>query len=812
MRILFFLLALATTIALVVILDTTKLLPAPLGRWLSPQQGIWQNAESLDHDYNANLTIPGLKGSTEVYFDERLVPHIFSDNEEDPYFVQGYLHAKFRLWQMEFQTRFISGRISEIVGDAGIKSDRGFRRMGITSAAESSLAFMEKDEVMRQTMDAYTAGVNAYIENLPESQLPIEYKILGYKPEKWTNLKSVLFFKAMSYDLVGGDDDFEQTNLLKILGEADYHLLFPQAEDSLSPIIPKGIPFTKSAEIPLAPADADSVYFHRRDSLWFTQEFKPDPDNGSNNWVVSGAKTKSGKPILCNDPHLSLSLPSIWMEMQITTPTSNAYGVTFPGLPIVVIGFNDYIAFGVTNAGRELKDYYEIRFKDASRTEYWFNNAWKKADLRIEQISVKGSAPFIDTVAYTVFGPVIYDKTFKDKLNQNKAYALSWIAHYPSNPLKMWYQLNRAKNYNDYLEAVQYFNEPSQNIVFASKEGDIAIKQEGKFPLRWEGQGSFVMPGTDSSYMWKEFIPRQDNPFSHNPEQGYLSSANQRAVDTSYPYFIPGSYDMYRGVSINRRLSVMSNITPDDMKRLQNDNYNVFAEHMRPLLLRYVDRDRLSPEALRFLSLLEQWNLNSDIQEKGPTIFENWVDSLRPALFRDELFRNDLPVIFPSDEVIAQCLIRDSTSFKFIDNIITPETETLADILTSSLEKATPGLKKAEDDHRLEWGNFKNTSVYHLLRERMLPFARQGLPIGGGKHIINATKHKNGPSWKMVIHMTTPTEAYGIYPGGQNGNPGSPFYDNTVLDWAKGQHYKLWVMQQKEKEDKRVKATMKFSS
>lgn len=812
MRILFFLLALATTIALVVILDTTKLLPAPLGRWLSPQQGIWQNAESLDHDYNANLTIPGLKGSTEVYFDERLVPHIFSDNEEDPYFVQGYLHAKFRLWQMEFQTRFISGRISEIVGDAGIKSDRGFRRMGITSAAESSLAFMEKDEVMRQTMDAYTAGVNAYIENLPESQLPIEYKILGYKPEKWTNLKSVLFFKAMSYDLVGGDDDFEQTNLLKILGEADYHLLFPQAEDSLSPIIPKGIPFTKSAEIPLAPADADSVYFHRRDSLWFTQEFKPDPDNGSNNWVVSGAKTKSGKPILCNDPHLSLSLPSIWMEMQITTPTSNAYGVTFPGLPIVVIGFNDYIAFGVTNAGRELKDYYEIRFKDASRTEYWFNNAWKKADLRIEQISVKGSTPFIDTVAYTVFGPVIYDKTFKDKLNQNKAYALSWIAHYPSNPLKMWYQLNRAKNYNDYLEAVQYFNEPSQNIVFASKEGDIAIKQEGKFPLRWEGQGSFVMPGTDSSYMWKEFIPRQDNPFSHNPEQGYLSSANQRAVDTSYPYFIPGSYDMYRGVSINRRLSVMSNITPDDMKRLQNDNYNVFAEHMRPLLLRYVDRDRLSPEALRFLSLLEQWNLNSDIQEKGPTIFENWVDSLRPALFRDELFRNDLPVIFPSDEVIAQCLIRDSTSFKFIDNIITPETETLADILTSSLEKATPGLKKAEDDHRLEWGNFKNTSVYHLLRERMLPFARQGLPIGGGKHIINATKHKNGPSWKMVIHMTTPTEAYGIYPGGQNGNPGSPFYDNTVLDWAKGQHYKLWVMQQKEKEDKRVKATMKFSS
>jgi penicillin amidase len=812
MRILFFLLSLGATIALVVMLDTTRILPAPLGKLLSPQQGIWQNAEPLDHDYNADLKIPGLKGNTEVYFDERLVPHIFSDNEVDPYFVQGYLHARFRLWQMEFQTHFISGRICEIVGKVGLESDRNFRRMGLTSAAETSLAFMEKDDEIKGTMDAYTAGVNAFIENLPESQLPLEYKLLGYKPEKWTNLKSVLFFKAMSYDLVGRDDDFEQTNLLKILGEADFNMLFPQAEDSLSPIIPKGIPFTQSVPIPQAPADADSVYFHRRDPIWFRQEFKPDPDNGSNNWVVAGSKTKSGKPILCNDPHLNLSLPSIWMEMQITTPTSNTYGVSFPGLPIIVIGFNDYVAFGVTNAGRELKDYYEIKFKDESRTEYWFDSAWKKADLRIEQITVKGGPAFIDTVAYTVFGPVIYDRTFQDRLGQNKAYALTWIAHYPSNPLKMWHILNRAKSYGDYLDAIQYFNEPAQNIVFASKEGDIAIKQEGNFPLRWEGQGNFVMPGTDSSYMWKGFIPRQDNPFAHNPEQGYLSSANQRAVDTSYPYFIPGSYDMYRGISINRRLSAMNNITPDDMMRLQNDNYNVFAEHMRPVMLRYILRDRLSEDALRYLTIFEQWNLKSDIREKGPTVFENWLDSLRPAMFNDEFGRNNLPVMFPTDEVISQSLIRDSSSFKFVDNIFTPQMETLSELLTASLEKATPGLKAAEDEKKLEWGSFKNTSIYHLLRDNMLPFARQGLPIGGGKHIINATKHKNGPSWKMIVHLTTPTEAYGIFPGGQHGNPGSPFYDNTALDWANGRHYRLWVMQRNQKKDKRVRGTMTFSS
>ncbi len=812
MRILFLLLSLAATFTLVVILDTTKVLPAPLGRLLSPQEGLWQNAERLDQDYNANLTIPGLKGNTEVYFDERLVPHIFSDNEDDAYFVQGYLHAKFRLWQMEFQTHAIAGRISEIIGEKAIDYDRGFRRMGITSAAETTLAFMEKDELVKRTLDSYSAGVNAYIENLPESQLPVEYKLLGYKPEKWTNLKCVLFFKAMTYDLAGADDDFEQTNLLKILGETDFNMLFPEVDDSLSPIIPKGVAFTQSADIPLAPANADSVYFHRRDSVWFTQEFKPDPDNGSNNWAVSGSKTKSGKPILSNDPHLGLSLPSIWFEIQITTPTSNAYGVSFPGLPLVIIGFNDQVAFGFTNAGRDMKDYYEIKFQDRSRTSYWFDNQWKKTDLRIEQINVKGRAPYYDTVAYTVFGPVIYDATFQDKLKQQKAYALSWIGNYPSNALKMWYQLDRAKNYTDYLDALQYFNEPSQNVLFASKDGDIAIKQEGKFPLRWEGQGNFVMPGTDSSYMWKNFIPRQDNPFVHNPEQGYISSANQRPVDSTYPYFIPGSYDMYRGISINRRLSVMTDITPEDMKRLQNDNYNVFAEQMRPVLLKYVARDQLSADAARYLTMLEQWNLNSDIGEQGPTVFEIWIDSLRPELFRDELMRNNLPVIYPKDQVLAQYLTRDSSSFKFIDDINTPQQETIADVITASLEKAALTLKKVEEDKKLAWGTYKNTTIYHTLKNNMLPFARAGLPIGGGKHIINATKHNHGPSWKMVIHLTTPTEAYGIYPGGQQGNPGSPFYDNMAMDWAKGQYYRLWVMQKSDTKDKRVKGTMKFGS
>lgn len=810
MRVFSFFLSLLLTVGFVYMLDTRTVLPVPMGELLSPQEGIWQNADEVQASTSENVKIADLKGKTEVYFDERMVPHIFSDNERDAYFVQGYLHARFRLWQMEFQTHFIAGRLSEIVGDKALELDRKHRRMGIVSSAERTLEMWKEDAEVNEMCTAYTDGINAYIRSLPESKLPVEYKLLGYRPEAWTNLKSVLFFKAMTMDLAGGDNDFEQTNLLRILGEKDFRMLFPESPDSLSPIIPKGVAFNQSAEIPSLPSDADSVYFHRRDSIWFTEQFKPDPDNGSNNWVVSGTKTLSGKPILCNDPHLGLTLPAIWFEVHIKTPTSNAYGVSFPGLPGVVIGFNDHIAFGFTNAGRDMKDYFEIRFKDESKSEYWFEGAWKKAELRIEQINIKGRKPFMDTVAYTVFGPVIYDQSFQDRLKQNKAYALAWIAHRPSNPMRMWYQLNRATNFEDYLRALEHFNEPSQNILFASKTNDIAVKQEGNFPLRWEGQGQFVMPGFDSSYMWKGYIPRQDNPFVHNPEQGYISSANQRPVDSTYPYFIPGNYDMYRGISINRRLSAMSNITPEDMMKLQNDNYDVFAEQLRPILSRFVERSMLSTEATTYLRRLEEWDLNRTPDAVGPTIFDHWVDSLSQAVFSDELERNQLPTMSPKDYILAQYLIRDSTSFKFIDDIHTPEKESLSGLLITTLEKAALQLKNLEQDGRLSWGKFKNTTIYHLLRTSMLPFARAGLQTGGGENIINATKHNHGPSWKMVIHLTTPTEAWGIYPGGQDGNPGSRYYDNAAEDWAKGSYYKLWVMKPEERNDARIKAKLIF--
>ena len=390
----------AVTTGLVVVFNTKLVLPAPLGKLLSPQHGIWQNAENADAGFNATFNFPQLKGKVNVYLDDRLVPHVFAEQETDAYFVQGYLHAKFRLWQMELQTHAAGGRASEIIGEKALNHDREFRRLGMVYAAEISLKEMEADPTTKTSCDAYTAGVNAFISNIKPAQLPIEYKLIGYEPEPWTNLKTALFLKYMSYDLAGHDDDMEMSNAKTYFDPADFDLLYPSIQDSLDPIIPKGTVYAAPKVQLHKPVGADSIYLKSKDLL-VLHEQKPDRENGSNNWVAGGSKTKSGAPILCNDPHLGLNLPSLWFEMQLSTPSLNVYGATFPGAPSVIIGFNDQVAWGVTNGGRDVRDYYEIKFKDDTRKEYWFDSAWKKTDFRIETIKVKDQPDYIDTVAYT---------------------------------------------------------------------------------------------------------------------------------------------------------------------------------------------------------------------------------------------------------------------------------------------------------------------------------------------------------------------------------------------------------------------------
>ncbi|HRX94160.1 MAG TPA: penicillin acylase family protein [Chitinophagaceae bacterium] len=783
----------------------------PMGKFLSPQHGFWQNAEPADEGFDETLNFPGLKGKAEVYFDDRLVPHVFAENDEDLYFIQGYLHAKFRLFQMDLQTKAAEGRASEIAGPIAIEFDREQRRLGMKFAAENALKEMESDPQSKAMYDAYTNGVNAWINSLKESALPVEYKLLNFKPEKWTNLRTALLLKMMAKNLSSGTEhDLDYTIAKSIFFPDELKMLYPQVPDSLVPIVPKGTVFEKPGIVPVAPASADSLYFGNKDLASVEEYSRPDKNNGSNNWVVAGSKTQSGAPILCNDPHLELSLPSIWYEMQLKTPSSNTYGVSLPGSPFIIIGFNDSIAWGVTNSQRDVKDYYKIRFKDDTKAEYWFDSAWKKTTIRIESIMVKGGKMIQDTVAYTEFGPVMYDNSFGDDRSKHQNLAVRWAAHDASNEGFTFYKLNRAKNYDEYTEAIKTFSCPGQNFVFASKTGDIAIWQQGKFPARWEGQGLYIMPGEDSSYMWQGFIPQAENPHSLNPERGYLESGNQRPTDATYPYFIPGTYITPRAITIDHYLSSMNGIQPEDMMKLQNNYFNTLAEDALPILLGNIDETNLSDKQLQFLQIVKDWDLMATPDSKGQTIYQCWWDSLESAIWRDDMSIHSPPALMPEEQTTMELLKKDSL-LRFIDDISTPEIETLPIVVTNAFKKAAVMLTQKESEGKLEWAKFKDPTVYHLLKNALLPFARAGLNVGGNGNIINAVTHSHGPSWRMIVHMTTPTEAYGVYPGGQSGNPGSVFYDNFIDSWVAGKYNKLWFMRDGDKTDKAVKWKMTFS-
>jgi penicillin amidase len=825
MRLLPLLASAVVTIGLTVVLNIQLPIGATksprLGYFLSPQHGFWKNAEKVNANFDASIVANELKGNVDVYMDDRLVPHIYADNDKDAYFVQGYLHAKYRLWQMDFQTRVASGRLSEIAGADKLSIDRFFRRLGMVYGAEQTEAYInEHNPVMKETIEAYSAGVNAYLKQLSPEDLPFEYKLMNYAPEEWTPKKTFLFLMFMSYDLTGHSafDDLQLTNTRDYLGYELFNTLYTNQQDSLDPIIPKGTLFAKPSITPLQPIGSDIAYLKKQDtnlnaSTISNSPEAPNKNNGSNNWAVSGSKTSSGRPILCSDPHLGLNLPSLWYEVQITTPTHSTYGASFPGSPAVIIGFNDSLAWGVTNAGRDVLDYYELKFKDSTQKEYWFNGNWQATTNRQEIIKVKDSADVVENIAMTHWGPAMFDAHYQNPQSMGRNLAVKWSGHNASTGMETFYKLNRAKNFDDYLSAISLWKCPGQNFVFASKTGDIAIKQQGSFVARWDRQGDFIMPGQDSSYQWQGIIPNDENPMIKNPERGFVSSANQKSVDPSYPYYLgtASSFPLYRGISVNKRLNSMNQITAKDMQLLQTDNYNVFAEAARPALMKFIDPSTLSSDASRMLNLMISWNLYNNENEKGITVFAIIWDSVENAVWGDELAGANMSLTKPESFVLLDQMNKDS-NWSIADNINTKnKIETLKEQVNIGVEKATKVLLDLEKEGKLSWVAFKATRVSHLTKIPAL--SRLNLPIGGGENIINATTDVHGPSWRMVVHLTDEIEAYGLYPGGQSGNPGSPYYDTFINSWAAGKYYRLlFLPKEKLVANERTKWHIQFKS
>lgn len=757
----------------------------PVGKFLNPYSGVWQN--ETDEAISGEIEIPELKEKVTVHYDAQLIPHVFAQNELDLYRAQGYITAKHRLWQMEFQTYASAGRLSELIGEKALNYDRQERRRGMVYGAEQSLKKMSKDANTMAIVEAYSDGVNSYINQLNPNNYPVEYKLLDYKPEAWTPKKTALLLMYMTKMLAGGDEDMENTNALRLFGKERFDLLFPDFFDITDPIIPKetdwsyiDVPQTKNPNTePVLDSIAETID-------------KPDPNYGSNNWAISDKKSTTGNAILANDPHLGLNLPSIWFVMQLSTPNHNAFGATLPGALAVISGFNQHIAWGETNATRDVIDWYKIEFND-DRTKYKFDNQWKDVSIRVEDIKIKGQTAYKDSVLYTHHGPVVYDKNFKSD-QELAGYAMQWTGHIPSNGQKTFTEMNKAKNYDDYVTALKNWVAPAQNFVFASTSGDVAIWVQGLFPNKWEGQGKFIMDGSKSRNDWQSFIPQQFNAHVKNPKRGFVSSANQTPVDENYPYFVfNDGFETYRNRVINDFFNSKDKFSVQDFKDLHNNNYNLKASELMPYMLENMNTSNLTKEEKEIYDIALNWNYNNDMTEIGPSIWSAWWPILNTMVW-DEFDVEDTAIESPFTYQTIY-LLKNNGEDAFMDIMDTPEIETAKDLFNLSFSKAVTKLKDwKEKNGDLNWVNYKGTFAGHLL-QALPAFSRFDIPIGGGKNIVNATSKNWGPSWRMIVEMTSPPTALGIYPGGQSGNPGSKYYDNFIDDWAAGKYHSLNFLQ-----------------
>ncbi len=759
----------------------------PLGKFMNPYSGFWQNETT--ESFGEQLALDGLSAAVTVHYDAQLIPHVFAENDLDLYRAQGYITAKHRLWQMEFQTYAAAGRLSEIVGADAIEYDRGQRRKGMVFGAENALDEMLKDPVLATRIEAYSAGVNQYISSLEPKDYPVEYKLLNYAPEPWQPLKSALLLMYMTDMLAGGDADLENSNFISLFGKETFELLFPEFLADQDPVIPRERDWSDFGEVtvPIAPASKSGI------ALVNETLDQPDPDNGSNNWAVSAEKSVNGHPILANDPHLGLNLPSIWYVMQLATPDHNVMGATLPGALGVIIGFNEHIAWGVTNATRDVKDWYTITFTDKSKTAYVYGEESKPINTVIEEIKVKGGETYLDTVRYTHYGPITYDERFKG--NGRDHLAMKWIGHQPNSNQNTFLKLNRATDYDAYVDAILTYTAPAQNFVFASKENDIALWIQGKIANKWEQQGKFVLDGSNPEHEWQSYIPQQHNPHVKNPERQFVSSANQHPTDEAYPYYVyDANYEQYRNRTINDFLRALEKVSVEDFKALQSNNFNLKASEALPSMLELLEAE--SYEALGsaegYLKTLKDWDYINDKNSLGASVWEAWWTTFYTMTW-DEFETSQIAIHWP-DSYQTVWLLKNHPELDFFDRLATAEKETATDVVKASFEQTVKSLYElSTTGDSLDWATYKGTYVGHLL-QGLPAFSRFNLPVGGNGGIVNAMKKNHGPSWRMIVELSDKTNALGAYPGGQSGNPGSKHYDDLLDRWAAGEYYELNFM------------------
>jgi penicillin amidase len=753
-----------------------------------------------------SLLVPGLKESVAVRWDHFAVPHVLARNETDLFMAQGYLHAQERLWQMDFNRRFFSGRLGEVFGERAIPwqdtsvhfkdkvlSDLDYfsRLMGIRSTACASLALLPEDIVDR--LHAYSDGVNRYVETHLK-RLPVEFRLLRYHPEMWRPEDSLTILRGFA--LLLSTSVFTRLVLTAIGNKL---IKQPAKLKSLYPRYPKDAPcITRSAaEVSLQALRFISGTF--QDSDWAPLR------SGSNNWVIGPRRSSTGKPLLCNDPHLRMTLPSVWYLMHLRTVGSEntesdfeAWGASVPGSPCVQLGHNRWIAWGVTAAICDDADLYLEKTHPGDSNCYLAGDEWKQMECREETIVVKGGKQIRRTLRFTRHGPVVSDFTQR---STDEVLAVKWTGHEPGRELLAVYGVNRARDWNEFLLSLSHQVAPTLNYVYADTSGNIGYTLAGRVPIR-DRYSLLPVSGWSNEFEWRGWVPFAELPRLYNPPEGLIATANNRIVDRSYPYHLSDLFEPpYRIHRIKELLTAKEKHSLDDVIEMQKDVVSLQAKSMIEELRNDIEKAMRTDRTLkgpgeRLIHWDGKCSANSPEASLSHVFHQRLMANLLGPELGEELYLAYTEIfnqaLAPIDEIL-----KDPQSAWFA-------TRSRESLVEGSLREACRELRGllGADMDQWSWGKLHTLIMTHSLgRSKILaplfslgPFPSSGdgvtINLGFYRH-SNPYRHIVGPSLRMIVDLSDLPRSRFILSSGQSGHPFSPHYADQLDLWRRGDYIQL---------------------